>query len=245
MKMTSPRFVGDDLLQAVFDDPDTGRLKLGPGSPRGAVRRVQLAFWDLGFAAQGAPGMPKATFTDGGYGAGTKNTVLIYKSQYNLRFPPDDPAGIIDDFAGPRTMRKLDLHVGLLDEAVVAIEAKSFEVAAAAIFTILDTDPELPTTHPEIGTRGCSRRGTLNGEPAEFFYKRGLGTHVLTGPILTEFRSQLGPVLPLGFPTMDVTDPAAHELTATFEHGRISVDAAGQTHTIIDERAFEAFPDAF
>ncbi len=49
LKFQSPRFEGEPHLLQILNDPDTGLMKLGPGSPPESVRRLQQALFDLGW----------------------------------------------------------------------------------------------------------------------------------------------------------------------------------------------------
>jgi hypothetical protein len=119
----SPRFQGDDLLDRILDDPDTGEVKLGPGSPEQSVITGQHAVFDLGWNLRIVPVVAEETyFVDSIYGQRTTDAVTAYKRGYDM--PPSDPTGFIDGFAGTRTFRKLDEHCVLLDEASAAIRAK-------------------------------------------------------------------------------------------------------------------------
>jgi Putative peptidoglycan binding domain len=101
--LRSMRFAADPDLQAVA----LGRLRLGrlndPGRPApirsegGAVRKVQQALIDLGYA------LPR-NGDDGRYGQETYNAVLAYKRQYNIR----TASGYLDGIVGPKTMTRLD-----------------------------------------------------------------------------------------------------------------------------------------
>ena len=62
----SPRFQGDDLIEHILNDPDTGTLKLGPGSPEQSVITLQHALFDLGWNFRSNPTVAHETdFVDG------------------------------------------------------------------------------------------------------------------------------------------------------------------------------------
>ena len=105
----SSRFAGDQLLLAILNDPDTGTLKLGPGSPPDSVKRLQQAVFDLGWTLRIDPPFPdQDQFVIGVYGPVTTKTVLAFKTHHDIHFPPSAPTGFIDGFAGPRTFERLD-----------------------------------------------------------------------------------------------------------------------------------------
>jgi hypothetical protein len=55
LEFKSLRFAGDPVLEEILNDPDTGTKKLQPGSDPDAVRRVQQAFFDLGWTLTVSP----------------------------------------------------------------------------------------------------------------------------------------------------------------------------------------------
>ncbi len=88
--LSSPRFKGDQVLDACFDD----RARLGVGSGGPAVQKLQQALLDLGLTL-GAAG------ADGRYGPATAEAVKAFKRQEQLGF---EQFGDV----GPGTMHRLD-----------------------------------------------------------------------------------------------------------------------------------------
>jgi len=88
--LSSPRFKGDQVLEACFDD----RARLGIGSTGPAVQKLQQALLELGLTL-GAAG------ADGRYGPATAEAVKAFKRQEQLGF---EQFGDV----GPGTMHRLD-----------------------------------------------------------------------------------------------------------------------------------------
>jgi hypothetical protein len=133
MEFSSPRFAGDALLEDILNDPDTGKLKLKSGSPADSVTKVQQALFDLGWSMRtDAPTSDHVTFVDGDYGPLTSSAVLAYKTHYDIHFPPQEPTGSFDGFAGPRTLKSLDGHCRALDEGAAVLDGMATVVAAAS-----------------------------------------------------------------------------------------------------------------
>jgi peptidoglycan hydrolase-like protein with peptidoglycan-binding domain len=86
--LASPRFAGDPVLEAVFDDE---RL-LAPRASGAAVRKVQQALVDAGFPLPGFG-------VDGIFGAETTTAVRDYQAAHGLA---------VDGIVGPITMGSLD-----------------------------------------------------------------------------------------------------------------------------------------
>ncbi len=73
----SPRFAGDQVLEEILNDPDTGTKKLGPGSPPDSVRRLQQALYDLAWTFKITPPVhEQRDFVVGNYGPLTTKTVV-------------------------------------------------------------------------------------------------------------------------------------------------------------------------
>lgn len=223
MEFESPRFAGDPSLEEILNDPDTGTKKLQKGSNPDAVRKVQQALFDLGWSVAVDPPITAQTeFVDGDYGPRTTKVVLAYKTHYNLRYPPGDPNGFIDGFAGPRTLRKLDPQCVLLDEAIAAIEPKILELQASG----LDFQPA-QWTHIFDSTPGAFRPATIAGTDGGIFYKRGVGAFEVHGAIFVAYTTEYGSAEgELGYPTSDEADnpdrPGGR--ISRFEHGSLLWD---------------------
>jgi hypothetical protein len=221
MPLQSPRFASDPLLQEIADDPDTGQLKLGPGSPPDSVSAVQAALFDLQWTRRLTPPVfDRDTFVIGVYGPLTKATVTLYKTHYDIHYPPDQPTGFIDEFVGPRTLQRLDGQCVLLDEADAALADK----AAQLPITGVTFDP--PTV-PLLGTPGAIRFGNGTGtigvtSPAGLWYKPGLGAFLVQGLFFSTYNDNGGETGALGFPTGDQTIDG-EDRRQSFEHGEIVV----------------------
>jgi hypothetical protein len=220
MDYQSPRFQGNADLLNILNDPDTGTQKLGPGSPPEAVARLQQALFDLAWTLRiDPPFEDESQFVIGIFGPVTTRTVLAYKTHYDLRFPPDDPNGFIDGFAGPRTMQRLDPQCVLHDASHVAIELKAEELRAEGIDVVLDSTT--PTTQPILGTSGVRRRATLGPELAAFWHTAETGAHMVHGPIVEKYVELEHAHGRLGFPVTDVFNDDPFTLRCDFEHGLI------------------------
>ncbi len=77
-EITSPRLAGDRTIESVF----RGKTKLGPGSPAGAVKKIQQALLDKGYDL-GDFG-PDKNGVDGKYGDKTVAAVKQFKVDENL-----------------------------------------------------------------------------------------------------------------------------------------------------------------
>ncbi len=88
--LTSPRFAGDPVLEACFQD----KARLGVGATGDAVTKVQQALIDLGFDLG-------PTGADGSYGSHTASAVRQFKKDQRLGFEQ------IGD-VGPGTMARLN-----------------------------------------------------------------------------------------------------------------------------------------
>jgi hypothetical protein len=222
LQFQSPRFDGDEFLLQILNDPDTGQLKLGPGSPAGSVIRLQQALFDLGWTFRIQPQFTdESQFVIGVYGPVTTKTVTAYKAHHNLHFPPDDPNGIIDGFAGPRTFQALDRDCVPFDESVAAIEAKAAELQAAGVGVELDNDP--PATLPLLGSRTAKRLAVIDGAPGAIYHSASTGAFEVHGKLHAAYEERGEAAGPLGSPVSDVHDDDGF-LRSDFEHGSLRLD---------------------
>lgn len=88
--LSSPRFIGDQILSACFQD----RARLGEGATGPAVAKIQAALLDLGYDLG-------PTGADGKFGSATAAAVRAFKKTERLGF---EQYGDV----GPGTMRRLD-----------------------------------------------------------------------------------------------------------------------------------------
>jgi hypothetical protein len=225
----SPRFQGDaDLLEILNADHD-GQHKLGRGMPNppGAVLRVQQALWDLFWVKNTSPDALHVDFVIGTFGPRTASASLAYKTNYDIRFPPGDPHGSLDEFVGPTTLARLDGHCVVTDRATERILAKVADMTEAVELIVIAGDPDAPTTRPVVRTTGCTRQFFLPGEiGGHLYYRDGAGANELHGRLDTEYRSKGvgGPTGPLGFPIADVTDFGGDAWLGLFEGGNLTLD---------------------
>jgi len=238
MEFRSARFAGDPLLREIFEDPDSGTRKLGPGSPAASVALVQQALWDLTIVEAVDSQITHATFVLGSYGPLTMRAVIAYKTRYDIHFPPDEPVGFIDEFAGPRTLRRLDGHCALLDLAVESILAKARDLQAGGMALVLPPhpDPAAPTTIPVPGTTGCERSFFLGAEVrGHVYFRPELDAFEVHGVIDHFYREEAGgPAGPLGFPVSDREDREDGAI-ARFQGGDLVLDAqTGAVTTRLD-----------
>lgn len=217
----SPRFAGNALLEKILNDPDTGELKLGPGSPPDAVLPVQQALFDLQWTQTlSPPVLDPSVFVIGIYGPLTTRTVLNYKEHYDIHFPPDEPTGFVDGFTGPRTLNKLDHQCVLFDECDAAIVAKAAQVRAAT-----GIEYDLPT-FPILGTTAAMRLSSSGGPPGEISrisYKRGVGAFVVSMTFFQAYKQQGEETGPLGSPIADETQDGAG-VVQHFENGTLRAE---------------------
>ena len=214
--LESPRFANDPLIQQIAADPDGGVLKLGPGSPAGSVQALQGALFDLGWAARAVlVVLDRSSFVSGVFDGLTDETVIAYKTHYGIHFPPDQPTGFVDGFAGPRTFRKLDGHCVLFDEADAALATKASGVTAL-------TGVAFGGTAPILGTTGA-HRVAAGGGAAGIWFKRGVGAFLVQGLFFTTYAAQGSESGGLGFPLSDEsTDGTGRK--QVFEHGTIEIN---------------------
>ena len=226
MEFLSARFTGVPLLFDILNDPDTGALKLGPGSDPSAVIPVQQALWDLRWVRHDNPDTSHADFVIGMYGPITSRIVTTYKQHYNLHFPPDAPTGFVDEFTGPRTLRKLDLHCDLFDEGAAATAQVIQDLAFTNTITDVSPAADLPATQPVADTFGVLRTVSIASDgPTDIgiiCYKRGLAAFLVDGAIFTEYERQGGPGGLFGFPlNAAFVEEGTPFLRQDFEHGTI------------------------
>jgi hypothetical protein len=220
VEFQSPRFQGDPDLLLILNDPDTGNRKLGPGSPVAAVTRLQRALFDLAWTTRiDPPFLDETQFVIGIFGPVTTRTMLAYKRHFNIRFPPNDPNGLIDHFAGPQTMMSLDRRCVLHDASDAAIVAKAADVSAEGHVVVLDVTT--PTTKPILGTDGAVRLASLDAGLAGFWHTAHLGAHVVHGAIVERYVELGHAGGRLGFPVSDVFKEDPFTLRCDFEHGSI------------------------
>jgi hypothetical protein len=232
MDFASPRFQGDEDLLRILNDPDTGTEKLGPGSKPAAVAALQRALFDLGWTLRTDPPFPDGTlFVDGDFGPLTSRTVLAYKTHFGLSFPPGDPNGFIDHFAGPRTFALLDRQCVLLDASVAAIEAKAEALRAAGVDVGLDMTP--PATGTILGTDGAMRLAQVGGEIAALWHLAELGAFEVHGPIAEAYVARDHARGRLGFPTSDVFTEDPFVLRCDFQGGFIRHEPGTGSTTVV------------
>lgn len=209
MDFRSPRFAGNALLEQILSDPDTGAVKLGPGSPADSVQPVQQALVDLGWPFRVVPPILTDPFADGVFGNDTNTTVLTYKRQYDIHFPPTAPTGLIDGFVGPRTMFRLDVHIAFFDESVAAIDAKIASLQAAGV----NVTPDPVGGDVSVIVRGhfsVMRFVLIDGAQGAIFNTFEVGTFEVHGNLFSAYMPRQDA---LGMPTSDEHDgpPGARE----------------------------------
>lgn len=233
MDFQSPRFAGDAVLEDILNDPDTGTKKLQKNSPAGPVRKVQQALFDLNWSLRVIPPITaEAVFVDGDYGPDTTRVVLAYKTQYDIHFPPDAPTGLIDGFAGPRTLRKLDSHCVRLDAGIAAIEQKAADLQGDGLSVQLDTTP--PATAPVLGTGGAFRSAEIEGAGGAIFHDSGIGAFEVHSRIFVEYKALNGPTGSLGFPTSDEHDDDPGFRRSDFQQGSLVLDLETDVVDVVD-----------
>lgn len=235
VEFQSPRFADDPLLVAILNDPDSGTLKLQPGSPPGSVIPLQQALCDLGWntrypEAEFADADP-LVFVDGQYGRKTTAAVLAFKQHYDIRFPPDQPGGLIDGLAGPRTFAKLDPQCVLYDEAADASETRAVELG-------IELENLARRVQPIDGTSGTVTGARNFANRSEIFYKRGVGAYEIHGPLQEAYSLGVGgggATGPLGFPTSDEhDDDTATVRVQDFEHGTLRLDPSNNAVDVLE-----------
>jgi hypothetical protein len=189
------------------------------------VLRLQQALWDLTWPWRVEPKIrDREEFVVGIYGPKTTQVVTVHKTRYDIRFPAGSPNGIIDGFAGPGTLTRLDEQCVLLDEAVAALRQKVADLSAAGTPTQssgLFSDVYHNAT-PIFGTSGAETMATVNGEGGMLYYKRGLGAFEVHGKIWDTFAPSGIPFW--GFPASD--EYVKHETfrRSDFENGSLQLN---------------------
>jgi hypothetical protein len=226
MEFESARFVNDALLHAILNDPDTGAVKLGPGSPPDSVKRLQQALWDLRWVSTTSPGTLLQDFVIGVYGPKTQATVIKYKTNYGIHFPPDAPTGFVDGFAGPRTFRRLDRHCFQFDRAILGLFTRFEELQTAGFAISLPPNPNPQESHTRTvpGTTGASWEVVLgDGSGGHLYFREGIGAFLVSGAIDDSYRNFAGgPAGELGFPTSDEFLDADGNPSNEFEGGTLT-----------------------
>jgi hypothetical protein len=222
----SPRFQGDLLLEEILNDPDTGTKKLAPGSPADSVMRLQKALFDLTWNEEIQPPIvEESEFVVGNYGPRTTSVVLAFKRHYDIHFPPSEPTGLVDGFAGPRTFAKLDPQCVLLDQAIVAIQDKAAELVAAGIPTELIGTSRRGTVRIK-GTSGTFTAAEIAGANGAVYFKRGLGAFEVHGNIHDAYLAAGFAAGPFGYPTSDEHDEEPGFRASDFENGTLRCELA-------------------
>jgi hypothetical protein len=227
MDFLSQRFAGNAVLEQILNDPDTGQLKLGPGGDRDAVSLVQQALWDLRWVLAFSPSTEHQNFVIGIYGPITSNVVKSFKQRFDIHFPPSAPTGLIDEFAGPRTLAKLDRQCDRFDESAAATDQLIDDLEAEVTITDADVEhPGLPPTRPVLGTTGVKRPVTTSdgssSQIGSLFHKRGLGAFLVDGPIFEKYFELGSAAGSLGFPTTGIfVDDDGETRRCDFERGSI------------------------
>lgn len=251
MEFESPRFAGDDLLVQILNDPDTGTLKLGPGSPKGSVSNLQQALWDLHWAKHASPEIVHSAFVIGVYGPITKKAVTEYKTRYGIHFPPDAPDGFIDEFAGPRTFRRLDRHCVVLDRATGPLFAKFSELRDGGLELELPPDPkkdpDVPRTDPLPKTAGAALQVLVGDDDrGRIYFRPETGAFLVSGAIETFYRTSAGgPAGRLGFPTTDEFVDDQGNFANEFEGGTLTRDPLTDVVTMSTNGVVVDFGDEF
>ena len=229
-QFTSPRFIGDNVLEDILSDPnpDAGTKKLDSSSPKPSVERVQQALFDLGWNLRANPAVEDHdTFVDGVYGPATTRAVLNYKIYFDIHFPTSARFGLYDGFAGPGTLGHLDSHIALFDEAVDAINAKVPDLQAAGVsvqMPVSDAFPERFLIVP--AAMGVSHLATIDGAPGAIFFKRGVGAFEVHGAIVQAYHDQGFANGKFGFPNSDEHDDGAGVRRSDFENGSIRFEVS-------------------
>ena len=224
MELMSPRFAGNPLLQQILDDPDTGTVKLQPGSPADAVTPVQRALLDLRWPAEVVPPVPLDGFDDGDFGQNTENTVLTYKRCFRVVFPG---TASIDGLVGPRTLWLLDKHITWYDSLLTEVDTKIAELQAAGA-SIVTGDAS-----KAIRQAALKRSVTVDGVEAAVFTSRSTSPVLVRTPILEAY---LDRVRAFGAPIADERDGPDGTREQEFEFGVLSHDpATGAVARVGDE----------
>jgi hypothetical protein len=224
MEFMSPRFAGSPLLQQILDDPDTGTLKLQPGSPAEAVQPVQRALLDLRWPAEVVPPVPLAGFDDGVFGTNTQNTAVTYKRCFRVVFPGSPT---IDGFVGPRTLWLLDKHITWYDSLLTEVDAKIAELQA--------TGSTVTTGEAAKAIRQAAlkRDVTVDGVAGAVFISSDTAPVLVRSPILDAY---LDRVRAFGAPVSDEEDGPDGTRQQSFAFGTLRHDpVTGQVFRVDDE----------
>jgi len=141
--LRSPRFAGDGVLEAVFDDERLLRV----GSRGGAVRKVQQALVDAGFA------LPRFG-VDGIFGRETRRAVVQFQTVFGLK---------VDGIVGPQTMGRLDEHYATHDPPPVCPVAPDAGAVATLAESLEAEPPPAGCTVPP-GKGGACEDGEVSLE---------------------------------------------------------------------------------
>lgn len=234
MEFKSARFAGNAVLEEILNDADTGTKKLQKGSPADAVTIVQQALIDLQWVgdfhtATGTILIP-LQFVDGDYGPWTYESVLKYKTYYDIQFPGVDG---FDGFAGPRTLKALDQHCVLLEEASAAINQHVAELVITGSVGPLELQPPDGlgrVVHPIRRSAGAFSSVLIGGEVGAVIFKRTIGAFALHGPLYVrwvELEQALGTgeaTGAVGFPVGDILKNEDRAIV-NVERGALTLDA--------------------
>ena len=224
MEFLSPRFAGNALLQQILDDPDTGTVKLQPGSPADAVRPVQKALLDLRWPAEAVPPVPLAGFDDGAFGGNTESTVLAYKRCFRVVFPG---APSVDGFVGPRTLWLLDKHITWFDSLLAEVDGFIADLQAAGA-TVVPGNAAKAIRQPAL-----KRDVTVDGVDAAVFNSQDTEPVLVRSPILEAY---LDRVRSFGAPVSEEQDGPDGTRDQMFQFGTLRHDpGTGQVFRIDDE----------
>lgn len=233
VEFQSPRFAGDALLLDILNDPDTGTMKLGPGSPPSSVATLQDALFDLMWNLRTSEPVihDRSEFVVGIYGPKTTQAVTAFKTRYGIHFP-SDPTAAIDGFAGPRTLARLDQTCVILDKCIERIATKANELISRGVDVTFDENARL--TLPFDGTSGSFSPAQIAGTDGAIFFKNHLGEANEVHGAIYQHYLQTFVQGPLGFPITDEEDLIDLQgfRISHFEHGRIRID---MTTGVIDQ----------
>ncbi|AZZ42155.1 hypothetical protein C0Z11_07530 [Acidipropionibacterium jensenii] len=244
----STRFDDNSTLAEIRDDPDTGTRKLQRGSDPKAVAAVQNALYDLHWAQrfpQENHYPSRLRFVDGDFGPVTAASALALKTRYNIRFPPDDPRGVLDGFVGPRTLDRIDRQISHRDDMRVVIISKAGALQDAdAPVRLFDEGEEPPPLTPWLGTgpylywwtNWDDPTGTVTG-----LIVAGAADDVFEvhGPILQTWWQAQGAGGPFGPATSDVEPDGSGGFRSTFVNGSISVDPSATVTVTLGPVAYQ------
>jgi hypothetical protein len=228
MEFMSPRFAGNALLQQILDDPDTGTVKLQPGSPADAVKPVQKALLDLRWPAEAVPPVPLAGFDDGAFGGNTERTVLAYKRTFRVVFPG---AGSVDGFVGPRTLWLLDKHITWFDSLLTEVDGFIADLAASGA-SVVPGDAAKAIRQPAL-----KRDVTVDGVEAAVFNSADTEPALVRSPILAAY---LDRVRSFGAPVSEEQDGPDGTRDQLFQFGTLRHDPATGQVSRVDA---EVLPD--